>query len=100
MKKVRMIMIVLFLIMVFVSIDLGLNFLWALVPEANDGISNFSILHGLFGIFGDRSWSYSRYLAAFQKSVWISFVLLIANIAFSFQKRKSNSTPNFSWNVQ
>ena len=61
MKKHRVITLVLFLLMVFISIDFGLNFMWSLVPEANDGIGNFSILHRVFGVFGDYSWSYSRY---------------------------------------
>ena len=89
MKKIRILALILFLIMVFVSVDFGFNFLWALVPEANDGIGNFSILHGLFGVFGDHSWSYSRYLSAFQCSVWITFVLLIVNTALAFWKKKA-----------
>ena len=88
MKKIRIIILILFLIMGFVSIDFGFNFLWALVPEVNDGIGNFSILHGLFGVFGDHSWSYSRYLSVFQGSVWITFVLLSINVALAFWRKK------------
>ena len=88
MRKIRVIFLVLFLIMAFVSIDFGLNYLWSLAPDANDGIGNFSILHGLFKVFGDHSWSYSRYLNAFQSSIWVTFVLLIANAALAFWKKK------------
>ncbi len=87
MKKVRILTLIFFVIMIFVSIDLGLNFLWALVPEVNDGIGNFSILHTLFNIFGDSGWSLSRYLSAFQSSVWITFVLLLVNIIFVLKNR-------------
>lgn len=89
MKKIRIIALILLLIIVFVSIDLGFNFLWALVPEANDGIGNFSILHGLFGIFGNHSWSYGRYLSAFQRSIWTTFIVMIVNIALAFWKKKN-----------
>ena len=89
MKSIRAITLILLLIMVFVSLDFGLNFLWSLVPEANnDGMGNFSILHGLFRVFGDHSWSYSRYLNAFQSSVWTTFVLLIVNAALAFWEKK------------
>ena len=80
MKKVRLATLVLLLLMVFVSMDFGFNFLWALVPEANDGIGNFSILHKVFGVFGDHSWSLGRYLRAFQISAVLTFILLVFNI--------------------
>lgn len=80
MKKVRLTALVLLLFMFFVSLDLGFNYLWALVPEVNDGIGNFSLLHKVFGVFGDHGWSLGRYLRAFQISAWITFALLVFNI--------------------
>lgn len=87
MKKLRLIALVLFLVTVFVSIDFGLNFLWSMVPEANDGLGNFSILHGLFGVFGNH-WSHTEFLTAFQNSVWASFVLLLVNVGLGVWKKK------------
>lgn len=87
MKKIRLIALVLLLVMVFISIDFGLNFLWSMVPEANDGIGSFSILHDLFGVFGNH-WSHTEFLTAFQNSVWVSFVLLLVNVGLGYWKRK------------
>lgn len=87
MKKIRLIALVLLLVAVFVSIDFGLNFLWSMVPEANDGLGNFSILHGLFGVFGNH-WSHTEFLTAFQNSVWIAFVLLLVNVGLAYWKKK------------
>lgn len=87
MKKIRIIALVLLLAAVFVSIDFGLNFLWSMVPEANDGIGNFSILHGLFGVFGNH-WSHIEFLTAFQNSVWIAFVLLLVNVGLGVWEKK------------
>lgn len=87
MKKVRILALVLLLVMTFVSIDFGLNFLWSMVPEANDGIGSFSILHDLFGVFGDH-WSHIEFLTAFQRAVWAAFVLLLVNVGLAFWKKK------------
>lgn len=87
MKKLRLIALVLFLVTVFVSIDFGLNFLWSMVPEANDGLGNFSILHSLFGVFGNH-WSHIEFLTAFQRSVWTAFVLLLVNVGLALWKKK------------
>ena len=87
MKKIRVLALALLLAAVFVSIDFGLNFLWSMVPEANDGIGNFSILHGMFGIFGNH-WSHIEFLTAFQRSVWTAFVLLLVNVGLAFSQKK------------
>lgn len=87
MKKIRPIALILLLAALFVSIDFGLNFLWSMVPEANDGLGNFSILHRLFGVFGNH-WSHTEFLTAFQNSVWASFVLLLVNVGLAGWKRK------------
>lgn len=87
MKKIRVLALALLLAAVFVSIDFGLNFLWSMVPEANDGIGNFSILHGMFGVFGNH-WSHIEFLTAFQRSVWTAFVLLLVNVGLAFSQKK------------
>lgn len=75
---------VLFIISLFVSIDLGFNFLWALVPDVNDGIT----VRTFINVFGDNMWSYERFLKAFEISTWVSFGLLIVNIVLSFVRKK------------
>ena len=87
MKSIRIIALILLLLMLFVSIDFGLNFLWSLVPEANDGIGNFSILHGLFGVFGNH-WSHIEFLTAFQNSGWCCFLLLLVNVGLGIWEKK------------
>lgn len=83
MKKIRIISLVLLTISVFCSIDLGFNLLYNLIPEHLDGYTTNSTLQGLFGIFGDNSWSLSRFYSAFEKSVWISFLLIVENTALA-----------------
>ena len=82
MKRVRIISLIILIIMVFVSIDLGFNFLKSIVPSLNDGIGNFSFFQitRLFEPFGDTGWSQEGYLKVFEKSVWITFAILIENI--------------------
>ncbi len=78
MKTIRISALVLFLISLFASVDLGFNFLKATVPALNDGIGSFSMLHSLY--FGDSGWSLAGYLRAFETSVWICFFLFVINI--------------------
>lgn len=80
MKVVRLISAIALLLSVFVSLDLGLNALASVIPSMNDGIGNFSVLHGLFGIFGDNSWSHELYYNAFKISAWITYALFTENI--------------------
>lgn len=84
MKIIKKVFMVLFIISLFVSIDLGFNFLWALVPDANDGIT----VRTFINFFGDHMWSYERFLKAFEISTWVSFGLLIVNVVLSFVRKK------------
>ncbi len=91
MKKIRifkMITTVLFMISLFCTIDLGLNLLYNTQPLLHDGLANRSILHAVFGIFGDSLWSFDRFFEAFKISAWITFALLGVNIIISFFKEK------------
>ena len=74
----------LFIISLFVSIDLGFNFLWALIPDTNDGIT----VRTFINFFGDSLWSYEQFLKAFEISAWITFGLLIVNVVLSFVRKK------------
>lgn len=84
MKKIKIVFMVLFIISLFMSIDLGFNFLWALIPDINDGIT----VRTFINFFGDRLWSYERFLKAFEISTWITFGLLMVNVVLSFERKK------------
>ena len=84
MKRIKILFMTMFIISLFASIDLGFNFLWALVPDVNDGIA----VRTFINIFGDRLWSYERFLKAFEISAWITFGLLIVNVVLLFGSKK------------
>ena len=84
MKIIKIVFMVLFIISLFVSIDLGFNFLWALIPDINDGIT----VRTFINFFGDSLWSYEQFLKAFEISAWITFGLLIVNLVLSFARKK------------
>ena len=92
MKKLRTIQIIaatLFLISLFCTVDLGLTVLFNAEPVIHDGsLSAHSILHAVFGIFGDSLWSFDRFFSAFSTSVWITYALLAANVVLHFCKGK------------
>ncbi len=91
MKKIRITSLVLLLISVFVSVDLGLNFSYNLLHEYHDGLQINSLLHFFFGIFGDSLWSMERFFNAFETSLWISFAVFAENIVLTivdYSKKK------------
>ena len=92
MKIAKRIAALALLIMIFISIDLGFNFLKSMVPALNDGIGCFSIFQitDVFEPFGDSGWSQVRYLAAFEKSVWITFAVLVLNVALKWIGDRNN----------
>lgn len=80
MKRIRTISLIILLVSLFASIDLGFNFLYNLVPEHLDGYTSHSTLHGLFGILGDHGWSLSKFYNMFEKSVWFTYLMVLENI--------------------
>ena len=87
----RIISLVVLVITSFVSIDLLINFLAALVPSMNDGIGAHTIISGVL-YFGDNCYSLERFFDYFQTSSLISFVVFVENIVLSIiaitKKRK------------
>ena len=80
MKKIRIIVFVLFLIAVFVSITFGFSFLWGL-------FSSITLFDVRYGILDSLELSLHRDLRVFEISTWIAFVLLILNaILFLIKK--------------
>jgi len=61
--------------------DLLINYLYSLYDTTHntEGIRMMSIFGGL--IWGDSGWSVYGYLKAFQRSMWISVLLILENIA-------------------
>ncbi|MBR3841266.1 MAG: hypothetical protein IKM20_09035 [Erysipelotrichales bacterium] len=81
MKKLRIMLLILLIVSLFVSIDLGLNFCFSLIPELQDGIGSNSILQATFGIFGDNGWTKAKFYYAFSKSLWITYWIFVLNIS-------------------
>ena len=76
---------IIFIIALSVSLDLGFNFLYNLVP-GRDGIAAHSFVHAAFGIFGDRGWTLERFYGAFEKSVWVTFLIMLVSIALNYTR--------------
>ena len=87
MKKLKLILLILFILSLFFTLDLGFNLLYNLIPEHLDGYTTHSTLQGLFGVFGDNSWSLSRFYKAFETSTWITCWLFVANVVLSFKSK-------------
>ncbi len=84
-RTVRTVAVVLLVVSLFCTVDLGLNVLYNTETWLHDGSYTIcSILHGIFGIFGDSLWSFERFFAAFRSAVWISFGLLAVNVVLRF----------------
>ena len=83
MKAFRIISIIALAVMLFISIDLGFNFLHSLIPELQDGISSYSVLQRMFGIFGDSGWTKAKFFFAFVNAVWVTFFVVLVNIALT-----------------
>lgn len=88
MKKLKLILLILFILSLFCTLDLGFNLLYNLIPEHLDGYTTHSALQGLLGVFGDHSWSLSRFYNAFETSTWITFWLFVLNSILFFKTKK------------
>lgn len=80
MKKLRIISLIMLVITSFVSLDLLINLVGALIPSMNDGIGVHSIIWGNL-YFGDSLWSHERFFDAFVASALVSFAVLVENVA-------------------
>lgn len=86
-KTIRIIAAILLMVSLFCTLDLGLNLLFSAESGIHDGsYAAYSLLHAVFGIFGDRGWSLDLFFAAFRSSVWVTYVLLAANVVLHFCK--------------
>ncbi len=88
-RVIKVIAVVLFLISLFCTVDLGLNLLYNTEPTIHDGsYGTYSILHAVFDIFGDSLWSFDMFFLAFKNSALITYVLLVVNVVLHFLKKK------------
>lgn len=88
MKKVRLAALVLLLIALFASFDLGLLLLYNLVPGLADGLAGRSILQAVFHVFGDRDWTLAKFFFAFEKAAWSALFLLLINGGLALWDKK------------
>ncbi|WP_312643536.1 hypothetical protein [Hydrogenoanaerobacterium sp.] len=61
----------------FISVDLGINYLNSTFIDVNDGIVCISFFKPFLG---DDSWSVYRFFKAFSNSLWITFAVALENI--------------------
>ncbi|MCM1046394.1 MAG: hypothetical protein NC417_12875 [Candidatus Gastranaerophilales bacterium] len=88
MKTAKVISAAVLIIALFVSVDLGFNFFYSLIPDYYDGIGCHSVLHSVFKIFGDHGWTAAGFCSAFEKSVWVTFVMAVENIVLDIVGRR------------
>ncbi len=77
MKMIRIISLYILAFMLFINVDLGLNYLNATFTEFNDGSVCISFFKPLFG---DSQWSLRKFFSAFSTSLWITLLIIIENI--------------------
>lgn len=80
MKMLRVISLVVLAVTLFISIDLGLNYLNAAFTDVNDGIVCISFFKPFFR---DNTWSVYGFFNMFSASLWITFVMALENIILS-----------------
>lgn len=88
MKRLRIAAMILLGISIWITADLGYNYISSLPAELNDGIT----LRGLFAglVFGDDGWSRSGFLRAFAVAAGATVVTAFINIALTcIEKLKS-----------
>ncbi len=78
----RIISLVVLVITSFISVDLMINFLAALVPSMNDGIGAHTIISSIL-YFGDNCYSLENFFHYFETSLLISFAVFVENIVLS-----------------
>ena len=88
-KIVQITAVIIFMLSLFCTVDLGLSLLYNTEPAIHDGsYAANSFLHAVFGIFGDSGWSFDRFFAAFRNSIWVTYALLVINVVLHFCKKK------------
>ncbi len=91
----KTIAVILLLVSLFCTMDLGMNFLYNTEPAYHDGYTTHSaVLQFLFNIFGDSLWSFEVFFTAFECSAWITFALMVVNVVLGLYQDRKNRTSN------
>ena len=86
MKKLPIVAIALFVLSLLITVDLWNNYSHNLVPQDGSISAMYSVMHRLFGIFGDYGWSIGRFRSAFALSAFISFGLGVISLQLLYLK--------------
>ncbi|MBQ7917175.1 MAG: helix-turn-helix domain-containing protein [Firmicutes bacterium] len=81
--------LILLIISVIFTIDLGVNYMGALLVDYHDGITLNGMFSGMF--FGDSNWTLPRFFEKFQEWLAISGILAIENAALYRMRTKSTN---------
>ena len=72
--------------------DLWNNYSHNLVPQDGSISAMYSVMHRLFGIFGDYGWSIGRFRSAFALSAFISFGLGVISLQLVYLKSRTRKS--------
>lgn len=72
--KIKFVLLILFSLSTIISTDLLLNYLSA-IPIVDGSIGCTSLLHKMFGIFGDHGWSLQKFLNAAAYAMWTNVII-------------------------
>ncbi len=85
MRNLKVASLIIFIISLFITVDLGINCLGVGISELQDGVSYNSILQSSFGLLESLGVdSHIDFFNAFKISAWISSFILIVNISLNF----------------
>lgn len=79
MRLARILSLVVLVAVLFVTADLGINCLGALVPELQDGIPYYSLLQRCFGVWEGQMRTRPDFFFVFSRWLWISFAVFVEN---------------------
>lgn len=79
MRLARILSLVVLVAVLFVTVDLGINCLGALVPELQDGIPYYSLLQRWFGVWEGQMRTRPDFVFVFSRWLWISFAVFVEN---------------------
>lgn len=79
MRLARILSLAVLVAVLFVTVDLGISCLGALVPELQDGIPYYSLLQRWFGVWEGEMHTRPDFFFVFSRWLWISFAVFVEN---------------------
>ena len=92
MKRLPIVAIALFVLSLLITVDLWNNYSHNLVPQDGSISAMYSVMHRLFGVFGDSGWSMGRFRSAFALSAFISFGLGVISLQLLYLKSRTRKS--------